>query len=186
MMGKSVNLLVFVSRCDDEAQAGFQGVGEAPAQGRKALGARHVEIGGGSGAGRNATNGSDLGAAFGRRWQGIAQAWRTGETTPTRRRAGARTGQGSHGGGIGGRISDRAMDAATDRQDHRPTVWRGIQHWPFVAPAASYGFLLPEAGEASHPAQRTGDCSMEAARVACAQKKPSERTVPSSSSTNRD
>ena len=43
-MGKNVNLLVFVSRCDDEAQAGFQGTGETPAQGHKALGARHVEV----------------------------------------------------------------------------------------------------------------------------------------------
>lgn len=185
-MGKNVNLLVFVSRYDDEAQAGFQGVGEASAQGRKALGGRHVEVGGRPGTGRCATNGSDLGAEAGRGRQGIAQARRFGSATPTRRRAGARTGQGTHGGRIGRRVSDRAMDAATDRQSHHPAVWRGIQHRPFVAPAASAGFLLPEAREARHPAQRAGDCSMETARLACAQKKPSEKTAPSSSSTNPD
>lgn len=51
MMGINVDLFVFVSRRDDQAQAGFQGVGEAPAQGCKALGARHVAVGGRSGTG---------------------------------------------------------------------------------------------------------------------------------------
>ena len=186
MLGKNVNLLVFVSRCDDEAQAGFQGVGETSAQGGKALGARHVEVGGRPGTGCCATNGSDVGTATGRGRQGIAQARRFGPATPTRRGAGARTGEGTHGRRIGSRVSDRVMDAATDRQSHHPAVWRGIQHRPFVAPTAPTGFLLPEAREARHPAQRAGDCSVEAARLACAQKKPSEKTAPSSSSTNPD
>ena len=59
-MGKNVNLLVFVSRCDDEAQARFQGIGETPAQGRKALGTRHVEVGGRTGTRCSAANGSWL------------------------------------------------------------------------------------------------------------------------------
>ena len=84
MTGECVNLLVFVSRCDDEAQAGFRGVGEAPAQGGDALGARRDEIGSGAAVGRSETDSGGVGAALGRRWQGSAQARRAGATAATR------------------------------------------------------------------------------------------------------
>ena len=40
-----------------------------------------------------------------------------------------------------------------------------------MASAAPAGFFLPEAREACHPAQRGRDCALEAAHLACAQKK---------------
>ncbi|MCW5235815.1 transposase [Verminephrobacter eiseniae] len=65
------------------------------------------------------------------------------------------------------------MDATPYRQGHQRAVRSAIQRGPFVAPATSVGLFLPEAREARPPTQRTGDCSVQATRLACAQKKPS-------------
>ena len=42
MKPKNVNMLVFISRCSDEAQAGFQSIGATPAEGGTKLLARGV------------------------------------------------------------------------------------------------------------------------------------------------
>src|SRR6476646_4027553 len=171
MMSKCVNLLVFVSRSDYEAQAGFQGIGEATTEGRQVACTRDVQVGSSAAVGRDPADGSRLGAAYGRRRPRWTQARRTGTATPTRCRAGARIGQGAHGGGVGRRVFDGAMDVAPHRQIDLQTLRRRIQHRPSVAPAASDGLLLPEAGETSHPAQRGRDCPLETAYLARAQKK---------------
>jgi transposase len=171
MMHRNVNSLVFVLRRNDEAQARFQGIGEATAQGGKTLGARHDEVGSCTGAGCSSANGCSLGTAPVGRRQGITEARRPGQATPTRYRTGKSAGQDTDGWCVGGRISDRTLDLATHRQHHHRAVWSGIQPRPFMALASSDGILLPKAGEARHPAQRAGDCSVEAARMACAQKK---------------
>lgn len=171
MKGSNVNLLVFVSGCDDEAQAGFQGIGETPTQGCKALGCGQVEVGSRPAPWRGAPDSCYLGTTIGRGWQGISKARRIGAATATRCRTGTRAGQGDHGGRPGGWVSDRTLDTAPDRLDHQRTLWCRIQHGPLVAPAATAGFLLPEAGEACHPAQRGRDRPLEAADLACAQKK---------------
>src|SRR5512136_868078 len=121
MMVKDVNLLVFISRFDDEAQAGFQGVGKATAQGREAAGARSIEVGGGAATGRDSANGSSLGAAPGRRRARFAQAWHLGAPTPTRRHTGARVGPASDGRGVELRVPHGAMDAASHWQADRTT-----------------------------------------------------------------
>src|SRR5258706_3482651 len=171
MIVEDVNLLVFVSRSDGEAQAGFQGVGEAAARGGKATGARRIQVGSGAATGCGPANGSGLGTALSRRREERTQARRTGAPTPARCRAGAGIGQGAHGWRFGSRVCDRAMDTAAHRQSDRRTLWRGIQHRPPVASAAPDGLLLPEAGAAGHPAQRGRDCPLEAAHLARAQKK---------------
>jgi len=171
MIHKTVNLLVYILRSNDEAQARFQGIGKTPAQGSETLDTRLDEVGGCTTTGRIPTNGSDVGAASIGRRQGIAEAWRLGQATETRRSAGKRDGQGADGWRVGGRIPERALDAATHRQNHRVAVWRGIQHRPFMAPATPDGFLVPKAGKACHPARRAGDRPVETARMASAKKK---------------
>jgi len=181
MMVKDVNLLVFIAGFDDEAQAGFQGVGKATAQGREAAGARSIEVGGGAATGRNSANGGNLGAAPGRRRTRFAQAWHLGAPTPTRQPTGTRVGPASDGRGAELRVSHRAMDTASHRQADRTTLRSGIQHRAPVASTAPAGLFLPEAGEARHPAQGGRHCPLEAAHLACAQKKPSAKGAPSSS-----
>jgi len=171
MIHRNVNLLVSISRSRDEAQTRFQGIGEASNQGSETFGARHNEVGSRSATGRNPANGCNLGEASTGRWQGITETWRLGQATPTRCRTGKSAGKNIDGWCVGGGISDRTLDAATYRQHHHPAVWSGIQYRPFMAPAASDGFLLPKAGETRHPARRTRDRSVEAVWLACAQKK---------------
>src|SRR5215204_6033274 len=65
MTHRGVNLLVFISRCDDEAQARLQGIGEATAQGSQTVSARAIEVRGCSTTGRDAPNGRGVGAALG-------------------------------------------------------------------------------------------------------------------------
>lgn len=185
-MGRSVNLLVFVLRCDDEAQAGLQGAGETPAARGEAPGAWRVEIGGGETTGRDAANSSRLGAASGGRRQGSPQARRLGTAAPIGCRAGARVGEDHPGRRLGGRFPDGALDSAAHRQSDRTTLRRRIQRRPLMAFATAAGLLVPEAGEARHPAQRGRDCPLEAAHLARAQKKRSEEVAPLSSSTNPD
>jgi len=171
MMRKDVNLLVFILGCDDEAQAGLQGAGKAKAQGRQAPGARCIEVRGCAAVRRDAANGRSMGAALGRRRTRFAQAWRAGATTAVGRRTGARTCQASDGRSFELRISHRALDLASHWQADRTTLWRAIQHRALVAFAAPARLFLPEAREARHPAQRGRDCALEAAHLACAQKK---------------
>src|SRR5215212_5272284 len=171
MTHKGVNLLVFISRCDDEAQARLQGIGEATAQGSQAVSARAIEVRGCSTTGGDAPNGGGVGAALRHRRTRFAQAWHVGTTTPTGRRTRARIEQAFDGRGHELRVSHRTMDFASYWQADRKALWRAIQHRPLVAFAASAWLLLPEAGEARHPAQRGRHCALEATHLACAQKK---------------
>lgn len=168
-------MLVFISECDDEAQARFQGVGATPAEGSKAPYARRIEIGGRAATGSDAANGRGLGAASVRRRATITQERHTGAPAATGERAGAGVSQNADGWRSGGRICHGAMDAAARRQGDCRTLRRAIQHRPSVAFAAAPGLFPPEAGKACHPTQRRGDCSLEAAHLAWAQKKPSAR-----------
>ena len=185
-MCKNVNLLVFVSEHGDEAQAGFQCAGEASAARCKASWTRSVEVRSSSTTGCGTADRGGVGAAIGRGRQGSAQARRTGTASAIGDQPRTRTGQDTDGRGFGGWISDGAMDIATRGQVDHGTFRRRIQYRPPVAPSAPLGILLPKAGEARHPARRSRDSAMEATHLACAQKKPSAKAEPSSSSTNPD
>lgn len=170
-MDKDVNLLVFVSGVGDEAQAGFQGTGEATPEGRKASGAWCDQIGSGAAAGRIPADGGGVGTAPCGRREGCSQTGRSGTATPAGCRTGKGTGQGAYGGRAGRGVSDRALDVATYRQVDYATFWRRIQCRPLVASSPQNGFLVPEAGEARDTAERGRNCPLEAARLAGAKKK---------------
>src|SRR5258706_6261700 len=143
MIVEDVNLLVFVSRSDGEAQAGFQGVGEAAARGGKATGARRIQVGSGAATGCGPANGSGLGTALSRRREERTQARRTGAPTPARCRAGAGIGQGAYLWRFGSRVCDGAMDPAPHLQSERRTVWRRFAHRRLRDSNVRHGLLLP-------------------------------------------
>src|ERR1700687_743250 len=122
MKPMNVNMLVFISRCGEEAQAGFQSIRAAPAEGGKAPCTRRVEVGSGATNGSDPTNGCGLGAAPVRRRPTIAQAKDIGTPAATGRRAGARTGQTADGRRAGSRVPHGALDAAAHRQAHYRTL----------------------------------------------------------------
>lgn len=155
-------MLVLISRCDDEAQAGFQCAGAASAEGGKASCARRVEVGGGR------------------------QLGETRQTVAAWEQRLSKGGQQLLKRGTLGRPRQLTAEQERELAKMLMAVALAAGYPAELWTLPRIGKVITErfGGQYStghlwhllrHPAQRRGDRLLEAAHVACAQKNPAQR-----------